>query len=220
MKHTYIRILCAVLTVLLCVGILTLGTPKVEAAAGTAGALSWTLKNGTLTVTGSGPIPDYTTRNPAPWSEQADAIQRVVISDGVTAVGKMAFYCNPNLNTVTLPASVKELGEQAFAGCKKLTQINLLSVESIGRGCFYECMQLVNVVLGEKLHTIGDKAFYHCVGLGGITIPVSVTNFGSSVYATASCSSKLSAALHTEGRLVFAFTITETAISRSADAST
>lgn len=182
MKHIYKRILCAALTVLLCVGFLAMGMPRVQAAGGTAGALSWTLNNGTLTVTGSGPIPDYTTRAPAPWAQQADSIQRVVIGDGVTAVGKMAFYCCANLNTVTLPASVKVLGEQAFAGCRKLAQINLLSVESIGRGCFYECMQLVNVVLGEKLHTIGDKAFYHCTGLGGITIPASVTNFGSSVF--------------------------------------
>lgn len=182
MKHIYKRILCAVLTVLLCVGFVSLGTPGAEAAAGTAGALSWTLNNGTLTITGSGPIPDYTTRNPAPWMEQGESIQRLVIADGVTAVGKMAFYCCENLNIVTLPASVKVLGEQAFAGCRKLAQINLLSVESIGRGCFYECMQLVNVVLGENLHTIADKAFYHCTGLGGITIPASVTNFGSSVF--------------------------------------
>lgn len=183
MKHTINRILCAFLTVLLCVGFLTVAAPRVAAVSGKAGEnLSWTLEYGTLTISGSGAMPNYTERYPAPWMEHIDEIQRVVITEGVSNVGKMAFYCCPNLIMVTLPSSVKKLGEQAFAGCRALTQINLQSVESIGFGCFYECLKLVNVTLGNNLHTISDKAFYRCESLGGITIPASVTSFGSSIF--------------------------------------
>lgn len=183
MKHTINRILCAVLTVLLCVGFLAVAAPRAAAASGKAGEnLSWALEYGTLTISGSGAMPNYSERYPAPWMEHIDEIQRIVITEGVTNVGKMAFYCCPNLIMVTLPTSVKKLGEQAFAGCRALTQINLQSVEYIGFGCFYECLELVNVTLGDNLHTIADKAFYRCKSLGGITIPASVTSFGASVF--------------------------------------
>lgn len=184
MKHQLNRTLSLLLAVLLCVGLFAGGIGTVSALEGTCGeGLTWTLENGVLTVSGSGSMDNYSEFSPAPWQDSADLIQRVTVGEGVSNVGNMAFYHCANLTTVTLAGSVKTLGELAFAGCTSLRQIGLGSVEVISRGCFYDCLELANVILPETLKTLGDEAFYRCKGLGGITIPASVTEFGSSVFA-------------------------------------
>lgn len=183
MKHQLNRTISLLLAVLLSVSLFAGGLMPVSAAEGTCGeGLTWTLNNGVLTVSGSGSMDNYTEFNFAPWYDSAKLIQRVVIGDGVTSVGDLAFYHCVNLTTVTLPSTVQSLGVLAFAGCAKLAQINLPAIEEIGRGCFYDCESLVNVILPETLVTIGEQAFFRCKSLGGITIPASVTSFGNSVF--------------------------------------
>lgn len=47
---------------------------------------------------------------------------------------------------------------------------------------FYNKSDLVSVVLGSQITTIGNDAFYNCTGLTTITIPNSVTSIGSSAF--------------------------------------
>ena len=57
-------------------------------ADGTCGeGLSWSLDGYTLTITGSGAMEDG-----CPWIEHMDHIEHVVLKDGVTKIGKEAFY--------------------------------------------------------------------------------------------------------------------------------
>ena len=82
---------------------------------GDIGDIHWTFSDGKLTVTGTGAIPDYNAAdNKAPWAEKP--ITELVIGDGITAVGEYAFYGQSGLKgTLTLPSSVKSVGEYAFA---------------------------------------------------------------------------------------------------------
>lgn len=54
-------------------------------------APTWSLDEGTLTVSGSCEMSSYTDEEPAPWRENAADIRRVVIGDGITAIGSKAF---------------------------------------------------------------------------------------------------------------------------------
>ena len=180
MKHQMNRILCALMAVLFCVGLLA---SPASAAEGTCGDnLAWTLENGVLTISGSGAMTDFSKDVSAPWMEVADLIQCVKVGEGVTSVGDMAFYHCTNLTAVSLASTVKSLGELAFAGCYSMTQISIPGVEEIGWGCFYDCTALPSVTLPDCLRVISDKAFYHCSSLAGITIPASVERFGTSVF--------------------------------------
>ena len=183
MKQYYNRILAVLLTALLCVSLLCVGAPPVAAAEGTCGEdLTWVLADGRLTISGSGPMTDYTEYNMPPWLEHLDLIQRVVIEKGVTSVGDLAFYHCTALTTVSLPDTVLTLGELAFAGCTALYTVPLPAVQEIGWGGFYGCAALTNVVLPDTLRVIGDQAFYMCESLAGIVIPTGVESLGSSVF--------------------------------------
>lgn len=176
------------LTALLCAFLLcvALWTPTVAAAPlaqGSAGSLSWSLTNGTLTISGDGAIPDYTEFNPAPWQEHRDSILRVNLSDGITAVGSMAFFECSALTVVWLPNSVTTVGASAFAGCSALNTVYLPSITALGDYAFSRCFSLENVTLPESLTAIGGYAFYRCESLTYMRVPTSVTAMGSSAFA-------------------------------------
>ena len=78
----------------------------------TTGGLLWVLtKNGTLTISGNGAMPDYEmTKNPlsinTPWFPYRKAIETVVIVDSVKNIGNMAFYGCIGLTEITVKATV------------------------------------------------------------------------------------------------------------------
>jgi len=84
-----------------------------------------------------------------PWSDCADQITTVVIEEGVYAIGQMAFYDLPNLQTVVLPESLEEIRNYAFKYDTALNVINLEAVAYIREGAFYGCTDLTEVTLGE-----------------------------------------------------------------------
>ena len=64
-----------------------------------------------------------------------------------------------------------------FYGCSSLTSITLPnSVKSIGDGVFYGCSSLTNITIPNLVTYIGTQAFYGCTGLTSISIPNSVTS--------------------------------------------
>jgi len=83
-----------------------------------------------------------------PWSDYAELIVKVVIEEGVNAVGQMAFYGLPNLKEVVLADSVWEIRNYAFKNCTALTTVDLTPVTMFREGCFYGCASLTEVTFG------------------------------------------------------------------------
>ena len=89
--------------------------------------LKWKATNdGTLTISGSGAMPDYTatllydTDVRPPWLRIQNEIQAIVIEDGITYISEHSFYEMPNLKTVRMADSVTAIGKRAFGGCTNL----------------------------------------------------------------------------------------------------
>ena len=98
-------------------------TPSAQnpAAAGKAGDLSWTLDaRGVLTIAGAGVVDGFTG---TPWTP--DNVTSLVIRDGVTGVGLLAFYGHKNLTSVRVPDSVTQIGGCAFQDCAALERVEL-----------------------------------------------------------------------------------------------
>jgi hypothetical protein len=68
---------------------------------GTCGEnVTWTLENGTLTISGTGDMTEYSGINGIPWYGNRNNITSVVIEEGVTYIGQMAFYNCENLTGI------------------------------------------------------------------------------------------------------------------------
>ena len=127
--------------------------------------LTWTLdSDGVLTISGTGAMTGYSWRDAAPWQD-AD-VKSVVISDGVTTIGDMAFYGCTALTSITIPDSVTTIGGGAFYGCTALTSVAIPnSVTTIGGGAFYGCTGLTSITIPKSVTSIGVWAFYDCKNL-------------------------------------------------------
>ncbi len=93
------------------------------------GMLEWSISaDGTLTVTGSGAIPDYSwdhESNPAPWRRYANLITDISIGNEITRIGSKAFAQLYNVHYVEVPGNVEEIGESAFRFNDSLNEITL-----------------------------------------------------------------------------------------------
>ena len=79
--------------------------------------LTWKIDNGILRISGSGAMHDYSSEYysseiSAPWYNRSDLIKIAVIDDGVTTIGKSAFW-QCFLKSVIIPDSVISIGEEA-----------------------------------------------------------------------------------------------------------
>lgn len=69
----------------------------------------------------------------------------------VTGIGRKAFLSRKQLRSVTLPATVRELGDWAFAYCSNLEQVVLPGRKvAFGRSLFLDCKSLKKVVVSGK----------------------------------------------------------------------
>ena len=67
---------------------------------------------------------------------------------------------------ITIPESVKSIGNSAFWGCESLNSIHIPeSVKSIGNSAFSNCKSLTSIHLPDSLTTIGWNAFGNCESL-------------------------------------------------------
>lgn len=140
--------------------------------------LTWTLdSNGTLIISGSGAMADYTSSGNVPWYNYSYRIKKVVIEDGVSSVGNHAFQ-DSDLTTLVLPQSLKSIGDHTFDRCYYLNTLVLpQSLKSIGDYAFTYCDNLYSIALPEGLVSIGDSAFECCHSLS-IHIPSNVQEIG------------------------------------------
>ena len=152
----------------------------VGATSGTTGDCTWTLDNGVLTISGNGAMDDYEGQA-APWRNLD--ITEVVIENGVTEIGELAFCRCRSLGRVTIADSVKTIKSDAFGYCDKLTDITIPnSVTSIGEKAFNMCKSLQIVNIPDSVTRIENYAFYNCNSLKYIFIPESVTSMGKSLF--------------------------------------
>ena len=140
---------------------------------GTTGPLNWNYDTGTktLTITGTGAMPDFANADAQPWKDVRNEIEKVKIEAGVKSVGAYAFRNSAALTSVTLPAGVQTIGEAAFNDCAALTSVTLPEgVQTIGKYAFSGCSALTSITLPGSVTAIGEQALGNCTALTDITV--------------------------------------------------
>ncbi len=176
------RLMAALLAALLCLAWIAPMASAAPLASGKVGGMKWSLSGGVLSVSGK-TIPDFTEQDPAPWHSYRGEIRRLELADGITSIGKLAFYDCSALVGADLPKKVKTIGDMAFAGCTSLESVWMPGVQALGEYAFSRCFALKGVNLPEGLKTIGYAAFYRCESLQSISVPAGVEEMGGSVFA-------------------------------------
>ena len=85
------------------------------------GNIKWELVGDTLTVSGEGEIPAYSTDSPAPWADYAEQIKHIVVEKGITAIGANAFIGITDLETAEINRTVSEIDNSAFSSTDEFT---------------------------------------------------------------------------------------------------
>ena len=138
---------------------------------GTAGDLTWTIDNRTLTISGNGVIPEYSYTDLAPWYNYRDSISTAVITEGVTRIGSLAFAMCQKLTSVSIAATVESIGATAFSKCEALDSIGLPEgVKTIEDGAFFYCTGLAAVSFPSTVETIGNSIFYKCTKIAHVFV--------------------------------------------------
>ena len=105
-----------------------------------------------------------------------------------TVIGDYAF-AGTKISELTIPETVKAIGNHAFDGCKSLTSIVIPgSVKAIGDYAFYH-VPLNKITLNEGLETIGEYCFYasQYTKIKPIYIPSTLTWVGADAFNRNAC---------------------------------
>ena len=124
----------------------------------------------------------------------------------VISIASKAFYNVQTLTSVTVPSTIKYIGDNAFRNCKNLSTLNLNEgLLSVGDTCFINCVfptlktpsslrnigkyafrtnpAMTTLVLNEGLEIIGERAFTDNTALkDSLIIPSTVKEFGAATF--------------------------------------
>lgn len=134
------------------------------------------------------------------YAFRASGVQRVVISEGIEVIGEGAFYVCENLESVSLPSTVKTIDAMAFANNFLLNNVTLpRALTNLDNTAFANCTRLNNLyVNGDNpnfsaqdgvLFNKNKTTLILCPNVSGRTsysVPNSVTRIGE--YAFYGCS--------------------------------
>ena len=154
---------------------------SVRDGSGTCGDnLTWVFNSttNTLTISGTGKMTDYHSSGSIPWGSYCRSITKVVINDGVTSIGVLAFNSCVNLISVTIPSTVTSIGSCSFNNCNKLPSIDIPEgVKTVEDGAFLDCKSFTSFTFPASVSTIGIRVFESCSNLTKIEVNSSNNNY-------------------------------------------
>lgn len=139
-------------------------------------AAAWKLtKSGTLTISGVGPMWNYSGPcyfvwgNPRPkWWARRDGIvpQKLIVEEGITSIGAYSFCNLLDLASVTLPETITSIEGGSFLGENKIRKFVIPEkVSVISWDTFYTCTWMEEVHIPAAVCKIQTYAFHGCVSM-------------------------------------------------------
>ena len=150
-------------------------------------------------------IPNSVTRIRSYTFYNCKNLASITIPNSVGSIGDKAFSGCSGLTSVTIPNSVTYIGNDAFSLCSGLKSVHITDIEAwckiffkssfgsaganplaYAKHLYMNGKEIKDLVIPDSVTSIGDYAFYNCVGLTSVTIPNNVKSIGN--YAFIGCS--------------------------------
>jgi hypothetical protein len=107
------------------------------------------------------------------------SLTSISIPGSVKYIGESAFSMCHSLETVTLSEGLKRIGDEAFHFCSSLKSIILpKTMTELGHSVFANCDALKSINIPDNITTIEDEAFICCESLASVTIGKNVSKIG------------------------------------------
>lgn len=118
----------------------------------------------------------------------------IVLSEGIEEISENAFVDLKGVKSITIPSTVKKIGDSAFRAINSLEEVTYNSsadipdycfvfnsklktfnlngnVKSIGKHAFEKCTELKSFPFKTGLEKIGERAFFECSALENADLP-------------------------------------------------
>ena len=158
---------------------------KVNDAEGVYGSLAWkyTGDDKTLTISGSGDIPDATVASDVKWASVRLGVEKIVVNGAISAIGDYAFYGMKYLKNIDIPMGVTKVGKGAFSFCASLESITLPEgVVTVGESAFEGCSALLMAQLPPSVTSVGERAFAFCGMLESVQVLGAIDSIGAKTF--------------------------------------
>lgn len=132
-------------------------------------------------------------------------VEEVVMTEGITILGKRSFAECKKLKQIVMVEGLKEISAECFMNSEALSIINIpYSVDFVGekafwgvgireitllrpiyctqRGVFSHCKKLIRIVIPNNTTVIPDEMFKECSALRKVEIPETVSQIGNEVF--------------------------------------
>lgn len=147
--------------------------------------MTWTLEDGTLTISGTGAMKNYLDSSSTPWWDYHGTIQKVVAEEGVTSIGNYGFSWLTGASSIELPQTLTRIGSYAFSTCTELEEIEIpAAVTKIGEWAFGNCWSLKKLEIPDGVTVIESDLCWSCSKLEEVILPDSIITISSSAFSS------------------------------------
>ena len=111
--------------------------------------------------------------------------ESVTIPSSIYEIQDYAFAECKNLKEIVIPEGVKNIGDDAFWNCKKLTSIALPDTLKKVEWYAFSATGLTSVTIPESktFVTLNERVFFQCAGLKEVILPLSITKIADDTFA-------------------------------------
>lgn len=128
---------------------------------------------------------DYTITSIGSFVFDSCEAESITMPDTIKSIGDYAFASSKNLKSIKLSKNLETLGSNSFFFCRNLEEIELpASIKYLGIYTFSGTgLKSVTIPESETLTEIDSYVFYQCSNLTEVTIPKTITKMEPNVFS-------------------------------------